>query len=69
MINEENYKFGTKNNWRRTIWNEIDSRLDKNEKDLIVLGLFGEQDLDRKIAMLAVQTMKKRGILPHSPLA
>jgi len=45
-----NYKFGQKNNWRRTIWNEISRRVG-DTKDAIVLYLAGEQDLDRKVAI------------------
>lgn len=50
----KNYKFGTKNNWRRAVWNEIDKRLretGRRPKDAIVLYLAGEQDLDRKVML------------------
>jgi len=46
-----NYKFGTKNHWRRTIWNRIVERLFVPAKDAVVLYLAGEQDLDRTIAV------------------
>lgn len=49
MIGIENYKFGRKNNWRRTVWNEI-CRRTKNKKNARILYLAGEQDLDREVA-------------------
>lgn len=42
-----NYKFGTKNNWRRWAWN----RLAPASKDDVVLYLAGERDLDRAVAI------------------
>lgn len=46
----KNFKFGTKNNWRRWAWNQIAKRVE-NKRQALVLYLAGEQDLDRKIAM------------------
>jgi len=46
---EKQYKFGTKNNWRRTVWNELQSRVTK-PADAIVLYLAGAMDLDSQIA-------------------
>lgn len=45
-----NYKTGTKNNWRRTCWNEITKRV-KNKNKATVLYLAAEQDLDRREAV------------------
>lgn len=44
-----NYRFGQKNNWRRTVWNEMASRV-KNRRDARILYLAGEQNLDSEIA-------------------
>lgn len=44
----KNYRTGTKNNWRRRIWNEISRRIEDRD-NAIVLYLAGPQDLDRKI--------------------
>lgn len=46
-----NYKFGPKNNWRRTAWNRIVERLTVPVEDAVVLYLAGEMDLDRKEAL------------------
>lgn len=46
---EKQYKFGAKNQWRRTIWNLIDDRLRVHRSKAIVLYLAGEADLDREI--------------------
>lgn len=46
----KDYKFGQKNNWRRTVWNEISGRI-KDTRTALVLYLAGEQDLDRKVAI------------------
>lgn len=46
----ENYKTGTKNNWRHQCWNEISSRV-KNKRNATVLYLAAEQDLDRSVAI------------------
>lgn len=46
-----NYKSGQKNNWRRTIWNEVLSRTNGREKTELILYLAGPQDLDRQIAV------------------
>jgi hypothetical protein len=45
------YDVGPKNNWRRTIWNEILRRTDGQEKEKLILYLAGPQDLDRKVAL------------------
>lgn len=45
-----NYKVGPKNNWRRTIWNEVLARTAGREQTELVLYLAGPQDLDREIA-------------------
>jgi hypothetical protein len=45
------YRFGQKNNWRRTIWNRIVERLSGKVKDALVLYLPGREDLDRQIAI------------------
>ena len=52
MINgaTKNYKFGQKNNWRRTLWNEIFRRTGGREKQELILYLAGPQDLDRIVA-------------------
>lgn len=50
----ENYKFGTKNNWRRWAWNEATKRLKesgKSPRNAVVAYLAGPQDIDRKIAI------------------
>lgn len=44
------YKFGPKNQWRRSIWNQIVDRLEVKPKDAIVLYLAGQSDLDRQVA-------------------
>lgn len=44
----DTYKFGTKNNWRRQIWNELSKR---TSKDAIILYLSGREDLDRPVAV------------------
>jgi hypothetical protein len=46
-----NYKVGPKNNWRRTVWNEILRRTNGREQTEIILYLAGPQDLDRAIAV------------------
>lgn len=47
----KDYKFGSKNNWRRWCWNRISERMIKPKPDCIVLYLAGAQDLDRPIAI------------------
>lgn len=63
-----NYKFGQKNHWRRTAWNEIASRV-KDRKNARILYLAGEQNLDSQVAeqkgfrkqnMIAVEIDKER---------
>lgn len=46
-----NYKCGPKNNWRRTIWNDILRRTDGRQEREPILYLAGPQDLDRAIAI------------------
>ena len=48
-----NYKFGKKNQWRRTIWNQIVAQLPRYlaPRDAVVVYLAGLQDLDRTIAL------------------
>lgn len=46
----DNYKTGTKNNWRHQCWNEISRRV-KNKRNATVLYLAAEQDLDRSVAI------------------
>lgn len=45
----DNYKFGRKNNWRRTVWNEI-ARRTNNKRNSRILYLAGEQNLDAEVA-------------------
>lgn len=47
----KNYKFGQKNNWRRTVWNEVLRRTNGREKAEPILYLAGPQDIDRAIAV------------------
>lgn len=49
MTGIDDYKFGRKNNWRRSVWNEISSRV-PNRRDALVIYLAGAQDLDRAVA-------------------
>lgn len=46
----ENYKTGTKNNWRRQCWNEVAARI-TNKKDAKIIYLAAEQDMDRRVAV------------------
>lgn len=50
MTGIENYKTGTKNNWRNMCWNEIARRV-PDKKNAKVLYLAAEQDLDRRTAL------------------
>jgi hypothetical protein len=45
-----NYKFGTKNNWRRWAWNAIRERVVVPPREAVVAYLGAESDLDREIA-------------------
>lgn len=45
------YKFGRKNQWRRTVWNRIAERLDVPAREAIVLYLAGPDDLDAREAV------------------
>lgn len=47
----KDYSFGTKNHWRRTIWNEIVRRAGNKTSHETVLYLAGSEDKDRKIAV------------------
>jgi hypothetical protein len=44
-------KNGRKNNWRRTIWNDVLGRTGGREKRELILYLTGPQDIDRVIAV------------------
>ena len=44
------YKNGQKNNWRRTVWNEIADRVE-NRRDAVVVYWPGPRDLDRPEAI------------------
>lgn len=44
------YKFGSKNNWRRTIWNALLRRTKGRERKYPILYLAGRMDLDRAVA-------------------
>lgn len=46
----KDYKFGQKNNWRRTIWNEILRRTNGREQTELIVYLAGPDDHDRRIA-------------------
>lgn len=46
----KDYKFGQKNNWRRSMWNEVLSRTAGREKHQPILYLAGSGDLDRPVA-------------------
>jgi len=58
----KNYGFGQKNNWRRTIWNEVLSRTAGKEKHQPILYLAGPQDMDRQIAI-------EKGVPPQNLIA
>ena len=45
------YRFGQKNNWRRSVWNEVLRRTNGREKTEPILYLAGPQDIDREIAV------------------
>jgi hypothetical protein len=47
----KDYKFGTKNNWRRWVWNRIVERLHVRPSQAVVLYLAGADDLDRQEAI------------------
>lgn len=46
----KDYHYGTKNNWRRTVWNELLRRANGREKTDPIVYLSGPQDYDRQIA-------------------
>lgn len=46
---EKDYRFGQKNNWRRTAWNQVVER-SKHNGGRVVLYLPGPDDLDREVA-------------------
>jgi hypothetical protein len=45
------YKFSSKNHWRRTIWNDVLRRTNGREKKEVILYLPGKDDLDRNVAL------------------
>lgn len=47
----KDYKYGPKNNWRRTVWNDVLRRTHGLHKHYPVLYLAGPQDLDREVAI------------------
>ncbi len=47
----KDYKFGQKNHWRRTIWNEMLRRTNGREKTESIIYLAGQDDLDRSVAV------------------
>ena len=58
----KNYRFGSKNNWRRSVWNEVLRRTNGTEKKHPILYLAGPDDLDRSIAI-------EKGVPPHNLIA
>lgn len=59
---EKEYKFGPKNNWRRSVWNDVVGRLGHDRTKSLVLYLAGPDDLDRSIAT-------SKGIPSHNLIA
>lgn len=57
-----NYKFGSKNNWRRTIWNRISERVEGKNKDAIVLYMPDFPDYDKPVAL-------SKGFCHHNMIA
>jgi hypothetical protein len=47
----ETYKFGTKNNWRKWLWNRITERLHVPARHALVLYMGATEDLDRVEAL------------------
>lgn len=47
----KDYRFGQKNNWRRTVWNEVLRRTNGREKTQPILYLAGPEDIDRELAI------------------
>lgn len=47
----QDYKFGTKNHWRRTMWNAVVQKMAENRRGCPVLYLAGPDDLDREVAI------------------
>jgi hypothetical protein len=47
----KDYRFGQKNNWRRTVWDEVLRRTNGREKTEPILYLAGSEDLDRALAI------------------
>lgn len=45
------YGFGTKNHWRRTVWNALLRRLNGRHRNEVIIYLAGAEDLDRAVAM------------------
>jgi hypothetical protein len=58
----KDYRFGQKNNWRRTVWNEVLRRTDGREKTEPLLYLAGPQDIDRAIGV-------SKGVPPQNLIA
>ena len=59
-MNQINYKNGRKNNWRRTVFNQVSARV--SARDAIVVYLPGPQDLDR-------QVLCEKGFSPNNLIA
>lgn len=51
MGRKQQYKFGTKNNWRARVWNRAVSRMAVPPRDAVALYLAGPDDLDRPLAV------------------
>lgn len=51
MGKKQQYKFGTKNNWRARVWNRAVSRMAVPPRDAVALYLAGPDDLDRPLAV------------------
>lgn len=47
----QTYKFGTKNNWRKWLWNRIAERLHVPARNAVVLYMGAAEDLDRAEAL------------------
>jgi hypothetical protein len=47
----ETYQFGTKNNWRKWLWNRISERLNVPAQKAVVLYMGAAEDLDRTEAL------------------
>jgi len=58
----KDYKFGRKNQWRRTLWNQIRARVQVSPAEAVVVYLAGPDNLDRTEAM-------RRGFKPNNLIA